>query len=91
MLHPRYLSPVGTDWNDRERVWEAVAASGDDWQATNPGPNLYVHARADGTEIVIGYAEFTGRLAYAEVRHQGAADAHRLTGTAKLDRVLAAE
>jgi hypothetical protein len=89
MLHPCYLSPIGTDWNDRKRVWEALAASGDDWQSTNPGPNLYVHARAGGTEIVAGYAEFTGRLVYAAVRHQGEADAHRLTGTAKLDRVLA--
>jgi hypothetical protein len=89
MLHPHYLSPVGIDWDDRKRVWEAFAANGDDWQASNPGPNLYVHAHADGTEIVTGYAEFTGRLVYAEVRRQGDADAHRLTGTAKLDSVLA--
>jgi hypothetical protein len=91
MLHPRYLSPAGTDWNDRKRVWEAFSASGDDWEASNPGPNLYRHRRSDGaTEIVTGYAEFTGRLVYAAVRRRGDVDEHRLIGAAKLERVLTA-
>ena len=35
-LHPRYLSPAGTDSNDRKRVWEALANTANEWQAYSP-------------------------------------------------------
>ena len=49
----RLLSPAGTDWrNDRKRIADALAASGAGWETYTPGPNIYVHDRPDGAEIV---------------------------------------
>lgn len=89
MLHPRYLSPAGTDWNDRAKIWDAFARHRE-WVGYNVGPNLHVHHRGDGTQIVTGFAQFTGRLVYAEIYQAGASDSRRLLGVGKLDHVLAA-
>jgi len=84
----RMLSPAGSDWrNDRNRVTDALAATGEAWTTDPFKENTDVHYRADGAHILTEYAAYTGRLVYATVRRPGQ-DPRRVLGAKKVEMLL---